>query len=38
MSIATYASKTDFAQPATDVEQNSIISNQLTHNTRLHRK
>ena len=33
MSIATYASKTDFAQPATDVEQNSIISNQLTHNT-----
>lgn len=26
MSIATYASKTDFAQPATDVEQNSIIS------------
>ncbi|WP_103669375.1 iron uptake porin [Pseudanabaena sp. BC1403] len=34
MSIATnYASQTDFTQPALDIQQNSIISNQLTPNT-----
>ena len=34
MSIATnYASQTDFTQPALDIQQNSIISNQLNPNT-----
>ena len=34
MSIATnYANQTDFTQPALDIQQNSIISNQLTPNT-----